>query len=88
MTFPDPSCQCWGGHSCSRHGCYDTSDGVHECFCGRYWKCNKCGLINGKNPCKANVSVLSCGKTTSTVESYNLGCNKTETTIEEYEITY
>lgn len=58
-----------------------------------YYRCDKCGNntsgtteFNYKFACTNKI--LSCTKTTSTVERYNLGCGKTTDTIESVTIKY
>lgn len=61
---------------------------------GNAWKytCNKCnkdywvGSWGADFPCTEKI--LSCGKTSSTIDNYTLGCGKTEETIESATIIY
>ena len=62
---------------------------------GQTWHvkvCQKCGGWTNSSStdvtCNIRTSTIICGKTTSTVESYQLNCGKTAETIESATITF
>ena len=67
---------------CDTHGCYweDPNEtypsGCWHCYCPEetYTECNSCGATNSGSPCGRTVTKQTCGKSTSTVDSYKAGC--------------
>jgi len=67
---------------CDAHGCYweDPNEmypsGCWHCYCPEesYTECNSCGATNSGSPCGRTVTKQTCGKSTSTVDSYKAGC--------------
>ncbi len=90
------SCYTTSGYNCGPvnkvRGPYKNASGTDE----YQYSCSACGrafyLCDGGSMAGSwhyvSSKVLSCGKTTTTIDSYSLGCGKTEESIESAIITF